>query len=269
MLTNGNDVCNLADGWLELESDPGLFTLLLEDMGVEGVQVEEIYDLQAEPLVQPVIPQDKKRIAQFPQINEKDGGCLEPIYNNTGSMQSSALGFIFLFRWVEERRARLRKIIDEEHLYVTDENTVNKSLFFAQQIVPNSCATHALISILLNVPAEDNRLKLGHTLAQFKFHVDGMDPEMKGLAIGNSPELAQAHNSHAVPRARRRQDSTGRNLSGIGMQGAVQTSAIRQSAAAQQGVNTETFHFVRYAELSTNVVTILERMSHVYHSGVF
>jgi len=56
MLNNGNDVSNLADGWLELESDPGLFTLLLEDMGVEGIQVEEIYDLQAEPLVQPAIP---------------------------------------------------------------------------------------------------------------------------------------------------------------------------------------------------------------------
>ena len=129
---------------------------------------------------------------------------------------------------------------------MTDENIVNKTLFFAQQIVPNSCATHALISILLNVPSKDKRLKLGRTLAQFKSHVDGMDPEMKGLAIGNCPQLAQAHNSHAVPRARRRQDGIGRNAGGIGMQGAVQTSAIRQSAAAQQGVNTETFHFVRY-----------------------
>lgn len=35
-----NDIYNLADGWLELESDPGLFTLLLEDMGVPDVQVK-------------------------------------------------------------------------------------------------------------------------------------------------------------------------------------------------------------------------------------
>ena len=48
--------------WLELESDPGLFTLLLEDLGVTGVQVEEIYDLEKVPI--------------------------DPVY-----------GFIFLFRW--------------------------------------------------------------------------------------------------------------------------------------------------------------------------
>ncbi len=37
------DLYNLADGWLELESDPGLFTLLMEDMGVQGVQVHDIH----------------------------------------------------------------------------------------------------------------------------------------------------------------------------------------------------------------------------------
>ena len=77
-------------------------------------QVEEIYDLQSEgPLV-----------------------------------QEGALGFIFLFKWIEERRARLRKMIDEEALYVKEPT---KDLFFAHQIVPNSCAMENLISIILNL----------------------------------------------------------------------------------------------------------------------
>lgn len=94
------DPSHLTDGWLELESDPGLFSLLLEDMGVPGVQVEEVYDLSG-PL--------------------------------GGPSDSPVLGFIFLFKWIEERRARNRKQIDEERLYVKDPEKVN-SIFFAQQV---------------------------------------------------------------------------------------------------------------------------------------
>ena len=163
-MTGQTSVLHLTDGWLELESDPGLFTLLLEDMGVPGVQVEEIYDLGS-------------------------------------SLDEQALGFIFLFKWIEERRSR-RKNIEEEANYVKDDKEV-ADIFFAHQIVPNSCATHALVSILLNCPSY---LPLGPSLTKLQSHVGGMDPENKGLAIGNCPELAQAHNSHAVPLARRRQE---------------------------------------------------------------
>uniref|UniRef100_A0A182QRG7 Ubiquitin carboxyl-terminal hydrolase n=1 Tax=Anopheles farauti TaxID=69004 RepID=A0A182QRG7_9DIPT len=166
------EINRLTDGWLELESDPGLFTLLLEDFGVKGVQVEEIYDLQK-------------------------------------NLESQVYGFIFLFRWIEERRAR-RKIVETTDIYVKDEDAVN-NIFFAQQVVPNSCATHALLSVLLNCSDID----LGQTLSRLKVHTKGMSPENKGWAIGNTPELACAHNSHAVPQARRRMDrnsgvSTGR-----------------------------------------------------------
>ena len=42
-------------------------------------------------------------------------------------------GFIFLFRWIEERRSR-RKTITEEETFVTDENIVD-NIFFAQQVL--------------------------------------------------------------------------------------------------------------------------------------
>jgi hypothetical protein len=59
-------------------------------------------------------------------------------------------------------------------------------------MVPNSCATHALVSILLNIPRDN----LGHTLTKLKAHVDGIeDSETKGWAIGNCPELAQVVDS--------------------------------------------------------------------------
>lgn len=90
------DINRLTDGWLELESDPGLFTLLLEDFGVKGVQVEEIYDLQ-KPIEGPVY------------------------------------GFIFLFRWIEERRARRKMVENAAEIFVKDEEKVN-SIFFAQQV---------------------------------------------------------------------------------------------------------------------------------------
>lgn len=172
------DINQLSEGWLELESDPGLFTLLLEDFGVKGVQVEEIYDLQ-KPIENPVY------------------------------------GFIFLFRWTGDRRSRRKPPVDKEkekEMFVKDENIVN-SLFFAQQMVPNSCATHALLSVLLNC----SKLQLGETLNRLKSHTIGMGSENKGWAIGNTPELAKAHNSHATPQARHRMDkasgvTTGRYL---------------------------------------------------------
>lgn len=187
------DLNSLTEGWLELESDPGLFTLLLEDFGVNGVQVEEIYDLK-KPIEGPVF------------------------------------GFIFLFRWIEERRAR-RKLAESIDIYQRDENIVN-SIFFAHQIVPNSCATHALLSILLNC----SNIDLGSTLGRLKNHTINMTPENKGYAIGNTPELAFAHNSHAMPQARRRLERvSGATTSRIG----IPTSRVG-----------EAFHFISFVPIA-------------------
>lgn len=173
-------------GWLELESDPGLFTLLVEDFGVKGVQVEEIYDLQSK--------------------------CQSPVY-----------GFIFLFKWIEERRSRrkVNTLVDETS--VIDEEIVN-DMFFAHQLIPNSCATHALLSVLLNCSG----VELCTSLSRMKAFTKGFSPESKGYAIGNAPELARAHNSHARPEPRHLPEKQ----NGI--------SAVRTM---------EAFHFVSYVPI--------------------
>ena len=57
---------------------------------------------------------------------------VEEIYDLQKAVEGPVYGFIFLFKWIEERRAR-RKTTQEEETFVTDENIVN-SMFFAQQV---------------------------------------------------------------------------------------------------------------------------------------
>uniref|UniRef100_A0A667XVL2 Ubiquitin carboxyl-terminal hydrolase n=1 Tax=Myripristis murdjan TaxID=586833 RepID=A0A667XVL2_9TELE len=173
-------------GWLELESDPDLCVCLCVSLGVKGVQVEEIYDLQSK--------------------------CQSPVY-----------GFIFLFKWIEERRSRRKVSTLVDETSVIDEEIVN-DMFFAHQLIPNSCATHALLSVLLNCSG----VELGNTLSRMKAFTKGFSPESKGYAIGNAPELAKAHNSHARPEPRHLPEKQ----NGI--------SAVRTM---------EAFHFVSYVPI--------------------
>uniref|UniRef100_A0A8C7DA77 Ubiquitin carboxyl-terminal hydrolase n=1 Tax=Oncorhynchus kisutch TaxID=8019 RepID=A0A8C7DA77_ONCKI len=176
-------------GWLELESDPVslcVFCMCVCNVGVKGVQVEEIYDLQSK--------------------------CPSPVY-----------GFIFLFKWIEERRSRRKVSTLVDETSVIDDDIVN-DMFFAHQLIPNSCATHALLSVLLNCSG----VELGTTLSRMKTFTKGFGPESKGYAIGNAPELAKAHNSHARPEPRHLPEKQ----NGI--------SAVRTM---------EAFHFVSYVPI--------------------
>jgi ubiquitin carboxyl-terminal hydrolase L5 len=93
-------------------------------------------------------------------------------------------GLIFLFKHISSRDER--PVIEPVDL---------PDLFFAQQVVQNACATQAILSVLLNA----NGIELGENLEQFKEFAVQLDAETKGMAIGESPTIRDAHNSFARP----------------------------------------------------------------------
>jgi len=65
-------------------------------------------------------------------VPEKGPLNLSAVKNTCFCFFRPVYGFIFLFRWIEERRSR-RKITQEDESFVVDDNIIN-SMFFAHQV---------------------------------------------------------------------------------------------------------------------------------------
>ncbi|ORX74119.1 ubiquitin carboxyl-terminal hydrolase isozyme L5-like protein [Linderina pennispora] len=129
-LENGN--------WCLIESDPGVFTELIQNMGVRDVQVEELYSLDADTL-----------------------NSIAPVY-----------GLVFLFKW-QQSSGKPRAQTEQP-------TSSPENVYFAQQIINNACATQAILCS-----------------TNFRsFSVD-LPPDMRGLALTNSDQIRNVHNSFA------------------------------------------------------------------------
>ncbi|RPA75829.1 ubiquitin carboxyl-terminal hydrolase 2 [Ascobolus immersus RN42] len=101
-------------GWQTIESDAGVFTHLIEELGVPDIQFEEIHTLDADAL------------KALPQV----------------------YGVVFLFHYNQSATSNTENSStpkDGDWDYQAAED-----IFFANQTIQNACGTQAILSILLN-----------------------------------------------------------------------------------------------------------------------
>ena len=168
--------------WCTIESDPGVFSSLIESFGVSNAQLTELYAL--------------------------DDDSLHCLTESHGKIH----GLVFLFKWQGNNVSTNPSTNDQiaiERMMISQED-VPDDLFFAKQVVTNACATQALLSILLNAASNDNdndnnddtsisnnTLVLGDTLSALKSFTTSFPSDLKGEAIGASEEIRNVHNSFA------------------------------------------------------------------------
>ncbi|KAI9884328.1 MAG: hypothetical protein M1823_003889 [Watsoniomyces obsoletus] len=102
----------MSGGWNTIESDAGVFTYLVENLGVKATQLEELTALDPDFLKQ----------------------------------QSPVYGVIFLFKYPTGPQQTRDTTRDGTYDFEASER-----LFFASQTIQNACGTQALLSILLNM----------------------------------------------------------------------------------------------------------------------
>jgi len=105
-----------------IESDPGVFTNLVRTLGVRGLQVVELYDIE-------------------PWASDH----LHPIY-----------GLVFCFLWKKDNDVLSKKKPEG----IEDGEDDSAKLWFANQLSDDACASMAILNVLLNVEEVDIGEKL-------------------------------------------------------------------------------------------------------------
>ena len=149
----------MSSNWCTIESDPGVFTALIESFGVKNAELSELWSLDDDSLI------------------------------NLGKVY----GLIFLFKWrKEDATTDGGDNSDAANANGGGNENIPSDLFFARQVTTNACATQAILSVLLNAAAsdenegkegeeeDDGELRLGPLLSNFKSFTSSFPPELRG-----------------------------------------------------------------------------------------
>mmetsp|Transcript_3288 Transcript_3288/g.7302 ORF Transcript_3288/g.7302 Transcript_3288/m.7302 type:complete len:370 (+) Transcript_3288:84-1193(+) len=171
----------MSGEWCTIESDPGVFTSLVESFGVKNVEFAELWSLDDESLAALTSPAE-------------------------GVEGAAVHGLIFLFKWQQQSPSSPSSGGSGEGTPLLGDD-VPEGLFFAKQVTHNACATQAILSVLFNTagsveegsesPDDDcgRLLYLGPMLSNFRSFTSAFPPDLRGESIGASDEIREAHNS--------------------------------------------------------------------------
>jgi ubiquitin carboxyl-terminal hydrolase L5 len=149
--------------WDTIESDPGVFSDLLETLGVKGVTLQELYSL-----------------------------------DDAEALPTRVHGLVFLFKWRESGGAAAGGAPAASGAGEGAGAAAappDAAPLFMRQVVSNACGTLALLHVALNAP----RVALGSTLAEFCDFVGALDAASAGACLEQHDAIRTAHNSFARP----------------------------------------------------------------------
>uniref|UniRef100_A0A914VX49 ubiquitinyl hydrolase 1 n=1 Tax=Plectus sambesii TaxID=2011161 RepID=A0A914VX49_9BILA len=167
------------ESWLEVENDPGVFSLIIEDMGANGIAAETVFDLSTVPeeTVYGVIymaPFDKSAESLISMSAKKAKEKKTPGRKRKGARESESVP-------VETEKG----------------DSKGRTPFFLKQTVRNSCASHALLHVLLNIDEKEAGVDLGPILPEFRRTMTVFDENDRGQLLCSFAPIVMAHNRHA------------------------------------------------------------------------
>uniref|UniRef100_A0A0N4Z4H2 Ubiquitin carboxyl-terminal hydrolase n=1 Tax=Parastrongyloides trichosuri TaxID=131310 RepID=A0A0N4Z4H2_PARTI len=110
------------------------------------------------------------KVEEIYSLDESTFTNLHPIY-----------GLVFFYKW------RPGQFVD---------GSIGKpieGMFFAQQVIANTCGTQAIINLVLNIT--DENVDIGKILEDLKTTTSFFDPASCGLSLGNNDTIREIHNS--------------------------------------------------------------------------
>ena len=205
----------MSSEWCTIESDPAVFIELIQKLGCQDIDVDEIYSLDS--LTSKITTDTNSNSNTNSNTESKSESKSSPNSISAIDQQfpsdlneillENVHGYIFLFKYMNQSSSNSTTSTTDATptsntpLSFEDStnyrNKENEGLYYASQIVQDACATQAILSILLNMSLTKSKSKstnqLGSLLTDFKSFTNEFDYEMKGLTIGNSDQIRGMH----------------------------------------------------------------------------